>query len=495
MASRFRKVEIDESISLGDYAVAPHLAPAVRSLRDEASRIVPRLDGRRVWMVNSTAQGGGVAEMLPRLVSILREVGIPTAWLVLETDRAGFFPLTKRLHNLIHDSGDPVLESDDRTLYEAVSREAADDLARIVGDHDILVVHDPQPLGAGGIVRREGGPPSVWRCHIGLDRVSERTRAAWEFLRPWAEPYDRAVFSAPEYIPPFLEGRGETIAPGLDPHGHKNRELSPHKLVGVLCNAHLAVPYHPVLTGSFAETARRLSDGGTFEPAEGENEIGLLYRPVVVQVSRWDRLKGWRPLLDAFVRLKGADFEPASDSARHRRRLQITRLILAGPDPASIQDDPEAREVLEDLRRAWLELPTEIRRDVAIVTLPMASRKENALMVNALQRCATVVVQNSIQEGFGLTVTEAMWKGAAVLSSHACGPRHQIRDGPDGVLVRDPEDPEEIAAAMDGLLSDPLRRTRLGESARLRVHQEFLVFRQAQAWLRCLDRTVRSERN
>jgi trehalose synthase len=441
-------------------------------------------------MVNSTHQGGGVAEMLPRIISILRELGVPTEWLVLETDRKEFFPLTKSLHNLIHDSGDARLGDKEREIYEAVSREGAGSLRRELGEDGILVVHDPQPLGAGSLAIRETGAPAVWRCHIGLDRSTARTDAAWEFLRPWTEGFGRAVFSAPEYVPSFLDGKSEIIAPGLDPHGHKNRYLSAHKLVGILCNARLSVPYHPVLTGSFAKTAKRLRDDGSFGPPEEDYEIGLLYRPVVVQVSRWDRLKGWRPLLDAFARLKDEAFEPTSDSARHLRRLQIVRLVLAGPDPQSIQDDPEALGVLDELCEAWHELPAPVRRDVAVVTLPMDNRKENALMVNALQRCATIVVQNSLQEGFGLTVMEAMWKGAAVVSTRACGPRHQIRDGREGVLVRNPEDPHEIAQTLDALLANPYRRTSLGEHAQLRVHEEFLVFRQVQAWLRCLDRVA-----
>lgn len=492
MATRFRKVEVGDGVDLDLYEAIPHLSPAVRALREEAALLVPRLSGRRVVMVNSTAQGGGVAEMLPRLVSVLRELGLPTDWLVLETDRTEFFPLTKRLHNLIHDSGEPGLGEDERALYESVSREAGDALKGEIRDGDLLAIHDPQPLGAGALARKETKARAVWRCHIGLDRSTERTREVWEFLRPWTEPYDRAVFSAPDYIPHFLAGRAEIIPPAIDPLGHKNRDLSAHKLVGVLCNARLAVPHQPVLTGSFPETAKRLLDDGTFGPAEGEHEIGLLYRPIVLQVSRWDRLKGWLPLLQAFDRLKRGALEPASDSARHLRRIQIVRLVLAGPDPASIQDDPEAKEVLEDLKTAWLALSPDVRKDVAIVSLPMGSRKNNALMVNALQRCATIVVQNSIQEGFGLTVTEAMWKRSAVLSTHACGPRQQIRDGMDGVLVQDPESPDEIAAALDRLLADPFRRARLGGSAQRRVHESFLVFAQARAWIRCLERTVRS---
>jgi trehalose synthase len=144
----------------------------------------------------------------------------------------------------------------------------------------------------------------------------------------------------------------------------------------------------------------RLQGDGSFRPANMWDNIGLLSRPIITQVSRWDRLKGWRPLMDAFVELKrrfanGADGEQAW---AYRRRLDLVRLVLAGPDPASIQDDPEGRQVIEDLHRAYLALSPEMQDDIAVVTLPMTSRRENALIVNALQRASTIVVQNSLRE-------------------------------------------------------------------------------------------------
>lgn len=375
MASRFRKIEIDASISLADYEVAPHLAPAVRALRDEAAQIVPRLGGRR--------SDGGLA-----------------------------VPHRARPHHPTH----------------------------------------PGRLGV---------PPPLGRA-----------------VRPGG----------------VLDARVHPVLPGGEERGHRARYRPPRpQEPGTVGPQARGDPLQRAPLGSLPSGPDRSVRGGG-APVWRRRDVraggGRRRDRAAVPSGGGAGL----PLLRAFARLKSESFKPASDSARHLRRLRIVRLVLAGPDPASIQDDPESRGVLEELCRAWRALPDATRRDVAIVTLPMANRKRNALMVNALQRCGTIVVQNSLQEGFGLTVTEAMWKRAAVVSTHACGPRHQIRDGLDGVLVRDPEDPVEIAGALDRLLADAYRPTRLGERAQLRVHEEFLVFRQAQAWLRCLDRAVRTGR-
>lgn len=480
-------VEIRKSLGLADYSEIVHLSEAVRSLRSVAATLLPRLRGRRVWMLNSSSSGGGVAEMLPQVVALMRELGVPTEWVVIGSSRPEFFSLTKRLHNLIHGHGEPRLTADDRALYEAVSKENADSLRGQIGPDDILIVHDPQPLGAGAILKRELGIPAIFRCHIGLDETLPATRAAWDFLQPFAEVYDYSIFSALEYIPEFLAQHSGIIYPAIDPLGHKNRELTAHKLVGILCNARLAISHQPVVPPSFPDRARRLGPDGHFASADHWGEIGLLYRPIVTQVSRWDRLKGFEPLLHSFVRLKGLlDAKDLQMSERHRRRLELVRLVLAGPDPASIQDDPEALEVLADLTQVYRGLSPAQQEDIALISLPMGSLKNNALMVNALQRCSSVVVQNSLREGFGLTVTEAMWKRTAVLGSRACGIRHQIRDGVDGRLVADPEDIEELARELNDLLADVPRRQRYGGSAQRRVHSEFLVFSQVQRWLEVL---------
>lgn len=479
-------VEVHEPPDLEHYAAQAYLAPAVRQLKDLAARVAPLLKGRKVWMVNSTAQGGGVAEMLPKLIQLLRDVGVQAEWAVMETERPEFFGLTKRLHNLIHAAGDPRLGAAERELYDAVSLRTAQEARKLLAKDDILVVHDPQPLGAGAILKRELGLRFIWRCHIGLDEETPETVAVWKFLRPYAEACDDAVFSAAEYVPGFLVRRVSIIHPGIDPASWKNRDLSHNRLVGILCNAGLLRAVHPVLRPPWTTPARRLSPEGAFLPAADGEDVGFGYRPIVLQVSRWDRLKGWRPLLEGFVRLKRRSRE--GDPLR-RRRLDLLRLVLAGPDPAAIQDDPEAVEVLAELTSDYQALPPELRADVALLALPMASRKENALMVNVLQRSASLVVQNSSREGFGLTATEAMWKRTPVLGTSACGLRLQIRDGLEGRINPEPEDPEAVAGLMDEMLGAPDTRERWGGAAQRRVYDEFLVFTQVRRWLEVLAGT------
>lgn len=483
-----RQVELHEheTLTLEDYAAVAHLSGAVRDLEAEAKTLVPALKGRRVWMVNSTDRGGGVAEMLPRMIALFQELGVDARWVVMGTDEEAFFPLTKRIHNLIHGAGDPTFTEEDRALYERVSRENADALKAELGPDDLLVIHDPQPLGMGALLKKEVGLPAVWRCHIGLEERTPETEGVWRFLEPWARAYDFALFSTPEYIPAFLAGRASVIHPAIDPLTHKNRELSPHKLMGILCNSGLTEAQAPVLTPPFEHQAQRLQPDGKWRRAVDLEEIGLMYRTTVVQISRWDRLKGYGPLLDAFVALKKR--RDRVKDARHRRRLEIARLVLAGPDPASIQDDPEGIEVIRELSDKYLALPESLQRDVVLLSLPMHSRKENALMVNALQRCATVAVQNSIQEGFGLTATEAMWKRVPMMVSQAAGLRAQVRDGVDGRHVADATDPEVIADVLDELLYDGVERDRFARSAQRRVHDEFLVFTQMRRWLEILNR-------
>src|SRR5690606_3303187 len=236
-------VESRHHVSLDDYDRVGRLAVAVADLRQEAHSLVPTLADRRVWMVNSTTHGGGVAELLPPLVSLLRDLGVDANWLVIEPSDPEFFPLTKRLHNLIHDQGDPNLGPADRELYQRFSAETAAEIGRYVGHGDVLVTHDPQPLGAGALTRREHEITAIWRCHIGVDQRTPRTSAAWRFLQPYASGYDHAVFSAPEYIPSYLSGRTTIIHPGIDPLSHKNRDLSIHKLVGILVNGGLTPAY------------------------------------------------------------------------------------------------------------------------------------------------------------------------------------------------------------------------------------------------------------
>jgi trehalose synthase len=481
-------VSVPKSISLDDYAAHAHLSGAVADLRAEAKELVPHLSGRTVWMVNSTARGGGIAEMMPRIIGILRELGVDARWLVIGTDDRRFFDVTKRVHNLIHGEGTPELSADERGLYERVSRELAAELAPQIAPDDFLVVHDPQPCAVGALVKDRTGVCSLWRCHIGLDDETPQTRTGWSLLEPYVQRYDQCIFSAAEYIPSFVSGKVSVITPAIDPLQPKNRPLSVTELTGVLVNSGLEVHAEPVLRPSFDQRVQRvLPDGGLGTMANG---VGLLPRPIVTQISRWDRLKGFGPLLEGFAKLK-QDFRSVGGlSPRELRRLEIVRLVLAGPEPAAVQDDPEAIDVLKEIIDIYRNLQPELQQDVAVLLLPMASLEENALIVNSLQLCSTVVVQNSLREGFGLTVTEAMWKGIAVLGSNACGVRQQIRHSVDGRIIDHPEEPAAVAESLLDLLTEKAVRDRLARHGQRRVHQEFLIFTQLQRWLRVLSDTL-----
>ncbi len=479
-------VKTDERIRLEDYEKITFLSNAVDTLKEKAGALVPPLRGRTIWMVNSTAQGGGVAEMLPKIISLCCDLGLDVRWAVIGSDRKEFFSLTKNIHNLIHDAGKMNLGTAEREIYEAVNRENADDLKPHLKPGDILIVHDPQPMALGHMLKAEMDIHAIWRCHIGVTADTDRTRHAWDFLAPYSEGYQQTVFTTAEYVPGYLHDKFRIIYPAIDPLNHKNRDLEPVKLTGIMCNSGLAKDHQPVLTPPFDHPVRRMQKDGSFAPATHKEEIGLMYRPIVTQVSRWDRLKGFLPLLQGFSEMKrraGERLESEWECGRHKRRMSIVRLVLAGPDPDSIQDDPEGVEVMEELKGAYMSLPEPVQRDIAILALPMASRKENALIVNVLQRASSLVVQNSLQEGFGLTATEAMWKRKPVLVSNATGLREQIDDDVNGCINQHPEDVDGMADQLESILQSPLDRARLANNAQRKVYAKFLVFSQVAEWL------------
>jgi trehalose synthase len=483
-----RRIDIHAERGLDEAAEYAHLVGPVEELRSVAADVERKLRGRTLWMINSTAQGGGVSEMIPGMVTHLRELGIATEWAVIETDDSEFFQLTKRIHNLMHGDGPAGLGDAERDRFEAVNRANAESLLPLLSDGDILAVHDPQPMPLAAQLCEQRDLTAVWRCHIGLDTDNDQTRDAWDFLKPYAGAYGHGIFSAPEYVAPYFEGRSSIIYPAIDPLTAKNRPLSVKDVIAILEQGGLLQRSGTGVLPPFREPAMRLDADGSWRAPTGSSDIGLLTHPIVTQVSRWDHLKGFLPLLRGFVdfkqRLDGCD----SGDVKQHRRPALTRLVLVGPDPDSIADDPDGAAVLDDLRRAYRELSADMRADVAIIAVPMADLEENALMVNAIQRVSAVVVQNSIREGFGLTITEAMWKGVPVLSnSRACGPRQQVRDGADGRLIRDPEDAGEISRALGSMLRHPERLERWGRAAQRQVHDHFLTYSQLCHWIRLLD--------
>ncbi|OFV95056.1 MAG: glycosyl transferase family 1 [Acidobacteria bacterium RIFCSPLOWO2_02_FULL_61_28] len=388
---------------LEDYAAVVGQAE-IHELRELAMR----LSGRRVKMVNSTAVGGGVAEILNRLVPLLNELGVQTQWEVLKGGN-DFFAVTKAFHNALHgESCECRPEWFD--LFLTVNEENR----RQMGfDEDFIVIHDPQPLAL--VQAREGRNNHwIWRCHIDLSRPNAQV---WNFLRPMVERFDAAMFSAPPFtqslpIPQYL------FYPSIDPLSDKNRELPPEFIQSVL-------------------------ERFQVDPK----------RPILTQISRFDRLKDPVGVVQAY---------------RKVRKYFDCQLVLAG---GGATDDPEGDMVLREVQEAAQTDP-----DIHILNLPPWSHLE----INALQRASTIVIQKSLREGFGLTVAEALLKKKPVVASAVGGIPVQVIHKVTGVLAHSIEG---TAYQIRFLLSNPDFARRLGENGHEHVKENFLLTHNIRRYL------------
>ncbi len=362
---------------------------------ERIGRKAERLRDLHVVNVNSTYYGGGVAEILSSLTLLMNASGIKTGWRVIQ-GRPEFFSITKKIHNALQ-GGDINLSDLKKNIYEEVVFENA---ARMHLDHDLVIVHDPQPLPLIEFVRKRS--PWVWRCHVDL---SAPNRDLWAYLAPFIESYDAVVLSLPEYAQKLTTPQ-RFIMPAINPFSTTNKELSE------------------------AEIAERLDHYGI--PTD---------LPLVVQVSRFDKWKDPEGVIRAF----------------NIARKQVDATLVLVGNVAT--DDPEGQEVFASLCRCSEER-------IRILSV------QDSVLVNALQRRAEVVLQKSIREGFGLTVTEAMWKGAAVIGGRVGGIRHQIQDGVNGFLV---DSVEQAAARIVQLLRDCELRGSVGARAKETVRRRFLM--------------------
>jgi trehalose synthase len=418
------------------------------------------LEGRTVLNVNSTANGGGVAEMLQTLLGYVLGAGIAARWVVIQGDPA-FFAVTKRIHNGLYGSpGDGgELGSTERRVYEQALRQSADDLVAHVRTGDLVMLHDPQPAGLAAVVRAAGARV-IWRCHVGRDEPNEWTERSWSFLRPYLEDVDAVVVSRAAFAPPFADPRQTfVIPPSIDPFSAKNEPMSQRDAQSAL--GHVGLLDGNATTPAVRFTRRNGSTGCISRHADLlETAPTPSQAPLVVQVSRWDRMKDMNGVMRGF-----ADYVDPSLGAH---------LVLCGPEVNGVADDPEGAEVLRECQDAWCTLPDEIQARVHLACVPMTDADENAAVVNALQRHASVVVQKSLAEGFGLTVAEAMWKARPVIASAVGGIVDQIPDDTYGVLLDDPHDLSAFAAAVEHLLRSPADAARIGDNARTRVTEQFL---------------------
>ncbi len=417
-----------------------------------------RLAGRTIWNISSTAVGGGVAEMLQVLVGYVQDFDIPIRWLVISGD-ARFFVITKHLHNQIHGeaAGGPLSGSDAAHYTRMLSANAAELLEQI-RPGDLVLLHDPQTAGLA-VPLASAGARVAWRCHIGVDWENDATRAGWGFLRPHLAAAEGYVFSRREYVPAWVPAdKVWLIPPSIDPFSPKNQDLDGDTVHAIL--ARIGVLDSAPLDG---ETSYLRSDGSA-GTVTSSAEITGEGRPaptdqLVVQVSRWDRLKDMAGVMAGF-----ADYVAPNSSGY---------LVLAGPAVTGVADDPEGAAVFGDCLLQWRALPAAARARILLVTLPLDDVDENAAMVNALQRHATVITQKSLAEGFGLTVAEGMWKARPVVGSAVGGIIDQIGDG-TGILLPDPRDRQAFGTAVRRLLDNPAEANQMGRAAQARIREQYL---------------------
>src|ERR1035441_8554575 len=400
------------------------------------------LGGRTVWAVNSTAVGGGVAQIVRTLLPYWRGAGIDVRGVVLRGS-AEFFRVTRSLHNQLQ--GQPgdggVLGVDELATLDRAAHDHARALASLLAPGDLVVLNDPQ-TAAMSVPLKRAGANVIWRCHVGIDHGNELSQNAWRCLRPRLAGVDRFVFSRYAFVPGWLDRvLSRLLAPGIAPASTKNRPMSDSAASAILQHLGLAggvstaIPRYECTDGSTAMLAARLTILDSDGPPDWSRD------PVVVSLARWDRIKDPLGILDGFLERVLA----ATDA----------HLLLAGPDANQVTDDPEAAAVLADVRERWRRLPPPARARVHLACLPLTSPEENDAMVNAIQRQAAVVVKKSLQEGFGLGLAEAMWKARPVVASAVGGPLAQVHHLHSGLLVEDPADVAAFGDAIVELLREP----------------------------------------
>ena len=481
-----QKINVKPGAKIDDYKAYGSLYSLVHDFLERSKESVEAIMGKTVWMINSTAIGGGVAEMLPSQMRILREIGVSIEWLVIEAKENAFFDLTKRIHNAIHGSGNGVFTEEDRQIYEAVNRNNLPKALELIQDGDIVVVHDPQPMPLAAMIKKEKDVSIIWRCHIGLEEDTEVTDAVWKFLSPYSDDYDHFVFSLPSYVPKPLKDKTSIIPPAIDPLSHKNRALQLHKNIGILYQSGIMKEHKAILYHRYNHLVRKVLPNGDFGNVNEQDDLDFLYRPIVTEISRWDRLKGFKELMQAFIQMKLDNRKNGDPDSLEYKRIEMTLLVLAGPDPAFVSDDPEGQEVLKELTEQYQSVDSALQNDIAILLLPLDNPKENALIVNAIQRSSSIIVQNSIQEGFGLTATEAMWKRKPILVSGAAGLKFQVEHKKSGIINEDPKDIDRLSKTLEYMLNSPKERDKWSFNGQIRVIQNFTLFSQLISWLEVL---------
>jgi trehalose synthase len=403
-----------QPISVGHKSLADYTHLAGKSLVQEIKDLSEGLQGLRVLHLSATAFGGGVSEILYTLVPLMKDVGIDVEWQVM-LGREEFYNATKRLHNALQ--GNPEsLSEEEWKVFEHYNQLNAKE---IEGDWDVIIVHDPQPLGIRKHVQ-ERAKKWVWRCHIDL---SEPNPDATDHLVPMIHEYEASVFHLQDYVPPGLEDAPppHICPPAIDPLSPKNMALSP-------------------------EDAAYVCD-----------QFGIdVDRPLICQVSRFDPWKDPMGVIDAYRKVT--------------EEMPEVQLALVG---SMATDDPEGWEFFNSTM-AYAEGDPDIH-------ILNNLNNVGAIEVNAFQSQADVMVQKSTREGFGLTVSEALWKARPFIGGDVGGIPLQVQDGETGYLV---SSPEECADRALRILREPELGKKLGRSGKEHVRQHFLTPRLLRDWLR-----------
>ncbi len=384
--------------------------PVVGAHTIEELRILAgKLQGKVIQNINSTAVGGGVAEILNRMVPLLQELGVDARWDFIKGGE-GFFNATKKFHNALHGKSEEITPQMFEIFMETSQRNI--DEVKIYGD--VMFIHDPQPIVL--VKKKDSMPHSkwVWRCHID---VSTPNKQVWDFLTPFIHQYDGAVFSAPGFSQP-LPIRQFLISPSIDPLSDKNKDLPQETIEKVLEKYQI--------------------------PRD---------KPIITQISRFDYLKDPVGVIEAYRLVK--------------KRIDC-QLIIAG---GTATDDPESTKVFAETQEA-------AGNDADIHVLPIPSG--NDIEINAIQRASTVIVQKSLREGFGLTVTEALWKAKPIVASSTGGIPLQVKHKYSGLLCHSVSG---AAFAIKQLLNSPEYAKRLGENGREHVRQNFLLTRHLKDYM------------
>lgn len=374
---------------------------------------------RHILHINSTYQGGGVAEILTSLVPLMNDIGIDTGWRIMQGN-PDFFQITKKFHNALQGNGINFTEMK-KKLY-LLANENFSVYTHI--NHDCVIIHDPQPLPQIKFYAKR--QPWIWRCHADLSNPNGKL---WAFLKNFILRYDLVVVSNVNYRQKDLPLEQKVCYPAIDPLSHKNMELSERDL---------------------AKTLRKFSI-----PTD---------KPLITQVSRFDRWKDPTGVIEVFKLIK---------------KKVDCRLILCGSMAA---DDPEGWNIYERVHRKANDFIKS--GDVILLT------SESNILVNALQRVSKVVIQKSIREGFGLTVSEALWKQTPVVASNIGGIPLQIVDGENGFLV-DSFDTKGFADRIIRILQDPSLGEDMGRKGKEHIRKNFLITRLLSDYLSVLDDVVK----